>query len=1344
LNEIGRRRFLTTAGMLVVVAAGESVLRSDAVLAQSGGAGIDNVLVMTSVRQGRITLRIDYHLEAPAPGAAFRVQVTELDGTVAGLPSGRMALSQTGAGTWEQDVTLVWANPRLWDVEDPYLYVVKVWMEPQSGAPVVYPPVRFGFREVWRVGKDLYLNDHPLKLRQMPFISSTAHLYFYGGMGMNTIEFQPNPGAWNTYPPTAVGGASQTGSEAIFDLADELGIIVMMPTINLRGYKDGIEKDDPAVTASYMGMVRQANKEFDKQNRPSIIAWLPAMNEVSNAQSPRHTNDPDVIGQHLPPNNTPPDAQGRQVERTPLWVEKSMGLLKAEDPTRLVVFHEVGRVSDMHFANVYLNHYPLQEREDHLATWAADGDMPWGAAEFGPPATMPLFRNRLRKDAVSDGIPYFTEFIADYLGDVAYESETDVFVDDVAVTIAEAAPAQYAIGENFQKLRGLDHIGDSTAFFPYVDLFVRNTNKSFRAWGANAGWHPWIQDVGFGHNSPTARHAGNRHIEWGYEEMNENLTQEQKEELANRPAWANPIYDAYRATLQPLLVFLAGPPERFTVKDHNYRAGETANHSIVAVWDGPGFASVTSSWALKRADGSLVPGASGTETFDLAPGTVTKRPITFQLPTTVVTALAAARRRTSGSSVAVAADVTLTLETTHTGPAGEVLSVTDDSLALKVFPSATAPAPTKRWRIYDPVGKTTSELLKLGFTAPPVTVGSDLSAVDVLIVGTQVLGNGFQLPATPGDIERGLRVVVFEQSQEALQAMGFRTDDIMPRYTFPRVGEHPILSGIDEASLINWRGAGELLPLKKRNDYPIPDRRMHLGNQGSVASVVIETPHQGAFTPIIESSFDLAYSPLLEWRHGTGNVVFCQLDLTGRIGLEPAADRLMANIISYLDSATLAGPAANRKVVFVGSDAADRTLLDQVGFDLRTADPASLGLQPTDLVVIGRGVVNTLSAAAKLQLTSHVQAGGTVVFLPRGAAEIGLAPWPWAIGTQNRSIARVLPGAESAPLTRALGPQLTRWRRYQTLDVITGTGLPADGVRHLDGLLGTVDEGSGQWVISQCNWRDLNDGTNNTRRPTWNSRRFYRQLLTNLGARSRASVAAGILPPGGSSPLVNLGPWRAAGGPVLGNAAVPGQGGFRHDVLPGLSAAYAVTPFPTASGQVISDANGDGYVDLSPVALTGNNTPEGGPTFGSVAYAHTFVYSTAARTATLEIGPAYWMTLRVNSTVVWDDSVDGCYLPSAGQYPPSRVGVNLRAGWNKLEIGVCTPFVSTYYGDNRAPHVLGFFIRTEDPGDLRVDAGALAPPLPIGVPAPVHSTTPIDFYMEPKPRPEDVYHYCTY
>ena len=118
--------------------------------------------------------------------------------------------------------------------------------------------------------------------------------------------------------------------------------------------------------------------------------------------------------------------------------------------------------------------------------------------------------------------------------------------------------------------------------------------------------------------------------------------------------------------------------------------------------------------------------------------------------------------------------------------------------------------------------------------------------------------------------------------------LGFRVAEYGLRQVFPRSAHHPLLDGLAEIHLRDWRGEATILPA--RLDYEmrprygptvrwcdIPVTRVwRCGNRGNVASVLIEKPARGNFLPVVDGGFSLQYSPLLEYREGKGMVLFCR------------------------------------------------------------------------------------------------------------------------------------------------------------------------------------------------------------------------------------------------------------------------------------------------------------------------------------------------------------------------------------------------------------------------------------------------------------------------------------
>ena len=113
--------------------------------------------------------------------------------------------------------------------------------------------------------------------------------------------------------------------------------------------------------------------------------------------------------------------------------------------------------------------------------------------------------------------------------------------------------------------------------------------------------------------------------------------------------------------------------------------------------------------------------------------------------------------------------------------------------------------------LFDPKGETAKLLGSISVDCDSVDAAADLTAYDVLIVG-----RGALLPDSPApDLARvrdGLKVLIFEQSSEVLEKrFGFRVEEYGLRSVFERVPDHPLLAGLGENHLRNWRGEATLL-----------------------------------------------------------------------------------------------------------------------------------------------------------------------------------------------------------------------------------------------------------------------------------------------------------------------------------------------------------------------------------------------------------------------------------------------------------------------------------------------------------------------------------------------------
>ncbi len=260
---------------------------------------------------------------------------------------------------------------------------------------------------------------------------------------------------------------------------------------------------------------------------------------------------------------------------------------------------------------------------------------------------------------------------------------------------------------------------------------------------------------------------------------------------------------------------------------------------------------------------------------------------------------------------------------------------------LPPAPAAKAAAP--KIAVYDPKGETIKLLEGLGLKCQRFESGADLSGYDMLVIGKAALTAHRPRPK-PQAVTKGLKVIVFEQTSDTLEKrFGFRVNEYGLRNVFQRVPDHPALAGLELDNLHDWRGEATILPARLKYEISkqfgtptvewagIPVTRVwRCGNRGNVASVLIEKPARGNFLPIIDGGYSLQYSPLMEYREGKGMVLFCQMDVTGRTESDPAAERLVQNMIQYVATWQ---PAASRQAVYAG-DAAGKNHLEKAGISV--------------------------------------------------------------------------------------------------------------------------------------------------------------------------------------------------------------------------------------------------------------------------------------------------------------------------------------------------------------------------------------------------------------------------
>jgi beta-galactosidase len=231
---------------------------------------------------------------------------------------------------------------------------------------------------------------------------------------------------------------------------------------------------------------------------------------------------------------------------------------------------------------------------------------------------------------------------------------------------------------------------------------------------------------------------------------------------------------------------------------------------------------------------------------------------------------------------------------------------------------------------------------------------------------------------------------------------------------------------------------------------------------------------------LLESEFDLAYSPLMELDYGKGRILWSQLDLEDHVTLDPAAQQLASSVIGYAATA----PLAPRMAVSYMGGTSGSTLLESLGVNFTPV----ANLPASGIVVVGSD-----ASVSDTRLAGFARNGGKVLFLARrkenGAAGMKLQKKADFIGSLQ-------PPAWAE--ARGLSASDLRWRNAHTAWVAApGIGWEVGA----DGLLARRTVGTGVMLWSQIDPSSVPaDEKTYLRFTRWRQTRALTQLLANLGA----------------------------------------------------------------------------------------------------------------------------------------------------------------------------------------------------------------------------------------------------
>jgi beta-galactosidase len=1009
------------------------------------GPLISDVFVQTSTRKKQVKLDIELKDVAQNGQVELIAKMLDEKGKVQQKFTANAKVQAKPIQTVQ--VQWNWPNPRLWDVGQPNLYTLQLEVK-GSGIDTQYNQP-FGFREFWIEGRKFFLNGTEFRLR--PNLHSDTWqggtlevadslIDCYVKAGFNITEMWPwnhdERGRWHF-------------RELFSERADLKGFPIMAPALDISPIAWNGKWKNPLWKNRWKDRMVTEMRRY--RNHPSVLMWATSPNFFGNADdlNPRRIGKSKVEGTLSPSENQ------RLRVNTPLGND-ALATIKSADPTRPVMVHQGAHFGDVYALNSYLNMIPLQEREEWIYEWSKTGERPYMAVEFGTPLHATMMRNRKGFGQVILSEPWMTEFAAIYFGKQAYELETAAYKAKIR--------EQFVKGQEYQSWHGKKELDFAPAFQKLQQLFSTNTWRSWRTFGMSGGMIPWNDGHGW-----EVSEAGRKKVDIGafqpgrrgvyLKQVSNNLLNYLQPEAYT----VHPGGEAIMKNNSSTLAWIAGASPVFTAKDHNLFVGGKLAKQVVLINDRRAAQEFSFKWRV------LVGGKEvkkGEEKGTIESAKTLFFPIDVNLPNTI--------------SSKADGEISLTArvgERSHS-----------DTFAFRVFPKQSNIKDSVT--IFDPAGKTSAMLKQLGYQLVPWN-GSQVSSL--LIIGREAFSSGENLPGSVENFVRnGGKAIVFPQRREWLKNTGFRVAAHVSRRAYPVDSNHPAISGLDSEDLRDWVGESTLVEAYPDTIQTGPNLSpankpwygWRWGNRGGVSSASIEKPHRSGWRPILESEFDLAYSPLMELDYGKGRLILNELDLEDHYSVDAGAAQLVQQIVSYgMNSPVLGKPD---KVVLIGGDE-DAQKLDSLGVIYQRASSLS---NDVGLVIVG-----TEANLKDADLRGYLNAGGKAFFLPRQVPAGGLGVGLQSVQDFGGSLA--VPSWDEVKGVSA--SDLRSRSFYDTWLIKSGGEIGADG------LLSRVQVGKGVAIFSQIEPDSLNADTKTYLRFTrWRQTRANAQILANLGASFKA------------------------------------------------------------------------------------------------------------------------------------------------------------------------------------------------------------------------------------------------
>jgi hypothetical protein len=195
----------------------QATIAEDIFLAQRPELHVSDVLVMPSVRERRLSVRLTVTNDSgEARGATLSGAVFLGEEQALSLPERTVNLPAGGSTT--TTVSAPWRDARLWGYPpygEPVLYHLVTRLTDGAGTPVDRLVTRFGFRELWTEGTRIIFNGRPLRV-----------MGYWVPEGSGRAVWTLRMAAVQSLGCNAIHNHAEQREPAFYEVADELGLLV--------------------------------------------------------------------------------------------------------------------------------------------------------------------------------------------------------------------------------------------------------------------------------------------------------------------------------------------------------------------------------------------------------------------------------------------------------------------------------------------------------------------------------------------------------------------------------------------------------------------------------------------------------------------------------------------------------------------------------------------------------------------------------------------------------------------------------------------------------------------------------------------------------------------------------------------------------------------------------------------------------------------------------------------------------------------------------------------------------------------------------------------------------------